>query len=193
MDFVTLFLTSLGLAMDAFSVSITSGIFIKNMKWKYALKIGIFFGLFQFMMPCIGWLMGCGFHNIISRYSPWIAFGLLGFVGGKMLFETVHPKEKEIANPLDNKLLLVMAIATSIDALAVGITYAAMDMTFLGNGIINGAFGCSVIIGFVAFFMSAMGVYIGNKSGDLFGNKAEIAGGIVLIGIGLKILLEGIL
>lgn len=190
MDIITLLLTSLGLAMDAFSVAVTSGIFLKRFKAAYAFKIGFFFGVFQFLMPCAGWLLGCGFANIISRFAPWIAFVLLGFIGGKMIWEAFSPEEQEICGPLDNKLLTILAVATSIDALAVGITFAAMNFTFISGGIGYAALPNSLVIGIVAFVMSSAGVCIGHKSGDLFGNKAEIAGGLVLLGIGIKILAE---
>lgn len=187
MDILTLILTSAGLAMDAFSVSVSSGIFLKKIKFKNALKIGLFFGFFQFLMPCIGWLLGCSFQNIVEVYAPWIAFLLLGFIGGKMLHEATHPKIEEMKNPLDNKVLLILAIATSIDALAVGIPFARYD--FFGQ-LGYCAFSNSIVIGIVSLVLSTIGVYIGNKCGDLFGNKAEIAGGIVLIAVGIKILAE---
>lgn len=190
MDIITLLLTSLGLAADAFSVALSSGIFIKDFKLSYALKIGLFFGVFQFLMPCIGWLSGSGFSDIIGRFAPWIAFILLGFIGAKMIWEAFSEKEQEICGPLNNKLLTLLAIATSIDALAVGITFAAMDFGFAAGGIGAAAVPSSLVIGVVAFAMSTVGVYIGHKSGNLFGNKAEIAGGLVLIAIGIKILAE---
>lgn len=193
MNFLTLLLTALGLAMDAFSVSVSSGIFIKNFKFRYALKIGLFFGAFQFLMPVIGWALGCGFSEIISKFSPWIAFGLLGFIGGKMLIEALNPKAEEMENPLDNKILTIMAIATSIDALAVGVTFAAMGMPAFGLHIGYCTLINSAVIGLVSFILSSAGVYIGRQSGDLFGNKAEIVGGIVLIGIGVKILIESLI
>lgn len=193
MDILTLILTSIGLAMDAFSVSVSSGIFIKDLKHRHALKIGGFFGFFQFAMPFIGWFLSSGFSDIIGKYTSWIAFILLGFIGGKMLFEAFSEKEEEVGNPLDNKLLLILAVATSIDALAVGVTFAAMKLPLMSMVLGDGALINSVVIGIVSFVISSCGVYIGNKCGDLFGNKAEIAGGLVLIGIGLKILLESII
>lgn len=188
MDIITLLLTSVGLAMDAFSVSVTSGILIKRLKASHALKIGLFFGLFQFLMPCFGWLLGSTFAYMVEKYAAWIAFALLGFIGGRMLWEALHPKMEEVGDPLKNKLLLVLAIATSIDALAVGVTFAAMGMSFAGS-LGYAAMPSSVVIGVVAFIVSFAGVYIGNKCGNLFGNKAEIAGGVVLMMIGIKTLL----
>ena len=191
MDILTLMLVSLGLAMDAFSVSVSSGIFLKNLKCRHAFKIGGFFGFFQFIMPFIGWLLGSGFSDIIGRFAPWIAFILLLFIGGKMLIEAIKEKdEDEVGDPLNTKLLLILAVATSIDALAVGVTFAAMGLPLMGTVLGASALINSIVIGIVAFVISSIGVYIGNKCGDLFGNKAEIAGGLVLIGIGVKILLE---
>ena len=188
MDIITLLLTACGLAADAFSVSVTGGICLRRFKVRYAFKTGAFFGTFQFLMPCLGWFLGYGFSDLISKYAPVIAFGLLAFVGGKMIFEAVFPKTEETANPLDNKIMTLLAVATSIDALAVGITFAAMELSFLG--VRFSVLHNSLVIGLVAFAFSAAGVYIGNKSGDIFGNKAQIAGGIVLIGIGIKMLAE---
>lgn len=187
MDIITLLLTAVGLAMDAFSVSVSEGVCLKKFKAVYAFKTGLFFGVFQLIMPCLGWLFGYGFSDIMSKYAPILAFVLLSFVGGKMIFEAFHPKEEEVVNPLDNKILTLLAIATSIDALAVGITFAAMGLKFFT---LNGVFFDSFIIGVVAFMLSSAGVYIGNKCGDIFGNKAEIGGGIVLIAIGIKTLLS---
>lgn len=190
MGISTLLLTAVGLAMDAFSVSVSSGIFIKKLKFRNALKIGLYFGVFQFIMPCMGWLLGYGFAELIGHFAPWIAFVLLSFVGGKMLFESINPHEEEITDPLNTKLLFLLAISTSIDALAVGVTYAAMNMPPFGAPLGCAAVANAIVIGIVAFILSVCGVYIGNKSGDIFGNKAGIVGGIVLIGIGIKILIE---
>ena len=193
MDIVSLVLLAVGLAMDAFSVSISSGIALRSLKFRDAGKIGLFFGVFQFLMPCIGWLLGTGFAVYITSFDHWIAFILLGFIGGKMLWEAAHPKEEEtVSNPLDNRLLFILAIATSIDALAVGVTFASMGMTLFGT--LTGALiPASALIGVITFAISSAGVCIGHKSGDLFGSKAEIVGGVVLIGIGAKILIEHLL
>ncbi len=180
--------------MDAFSVSVTSGIILKKAKWTSAMKIGLFFGGFQFLMPCAGYLLASMFSNLITSCDHWIAFILLAFIGGKMIYEALRPDEEEeqIKNPLDNKLLTMLAIATSIDALAVGVTFATMGMQiFTGTGLMAlSLIVASAIIGIVALILSAVGVAIGAKCGNLFGNKAEILGGVVLMGIGLKILIE---
>ena len=173
--------------MDAFSVSVTDGIILKGkLKFRNALKIGLFFGIFQAVMPCIGYVLGFNFKSYIESVDHWVALILLGFIGGKMLYDGIRGGDDEEAelegkNPLDNKVLTILAVATSIDALAVGITLATMDCSLaLASG----------VIGTVAFVLSIVGVYIGNKCGNLFGNKADIVGGLVLVGIGLKILIE---
>lgn len=185
MDFISLLFIAFSLAMDAFSVAITDGMTIKNLKFRNALKIGAFFGIFQAIMPCIGWLLGCGFINYIKAVDHWVAFGLLGFIGVNMIVESIKGDDEKAddSNPLDNKVLAVLAVATSIDALAVGITFASVG-TFISIWV------SAAIIGIVAFVCSVCGVYIGRKSGHLFGNRAELIGGTVLILIGLKILIE---
>ena len=185
MDFITLFFTSVGLAMDAFSVSVTDGILLKRIKVSYALKIGLFFGVFQFGMLYLGFLFGSAFSKFITAFDHWVAFFLLAFIGAKMIADAVNGKEDgdytEQKNPLGLKTLTVLAIATSIDALAVGISFAAINTNILF---------CASVVGIVAFFLSFIGVYIGNKCGNIFENKAEIVGGGVLIFIGIKILIE---
>lgn len=186
MDFISVLFIAIGLAMDAFSVSITSGILLKKVKVVNAIKIGLYFGIFQLLMLYCGNLAGSAFSKYISAFDHWIAFVLLSIIGGKMLIDAMgKDEEKETVdekNPLGNKTLLLLAVATSIDALAVGVSFAAMG--------VNNILYCSIIVGAVAFIFSYAGIYIGNKCGDLFGNKADILGGIVLIGIGVKILVE---
>lgn len=185
MDIVTLLLIAVGLAMDAFSVAITDGITMKKVKIKNALKIALFFGVFQFGMLFFGNVLGSAFARYIEVVDHWIAFVLLAFIGGKMFYEAVSGKEDEEefskGNPLGFKTLTLLAIATSIDALAVGVSLATMTDNILF---------ASTVVGAVAFIFSFAGVYIGNKCGDLFGKKAEIAGGAVLVLIGVKILIE---
>ncbi len=194
MDIISVFFIAVALAMDAFSVSITSGMILKKPHWGAMFKIGLFFGVFQFVMPCLGYLLGSAFSVLISAFDHWIAFILLAFIGGKMIYEALSEKDEEenIKNPLDNKLLTMLAIATSIDALAVGVTFATMGMGVVSPCTLaqTALLQASGIIGVVAFVISAAGVYIGGKCGNLFGNKAEILGGVVLVGIGLKILAE---
>lgn len=184
---VTLLLMGVGLAMDAFAVSICKGLSMKKVKWQHGVVIGLFFGGFQALMPFIGWLLGSQFEQYITKVDHWIAFGLLGIIGGKMLFEAIKGDEEEECEcgknieKLDIKELFILAIATSIDALAVGITFAFLKYP-VGKAV--------TIIGVVTFVISVAGVYIGNFFGARFKKKAEIAGGIILVGIGVKILLE---
>lgn len=185
MSGVSLFILAIGLAMDAFVVSITSGICIREVKFKYATKIGLCFGFFQGFMPVLGFLLGENFSKYIESFDHWIAFTLLAFLGGKMLFEAIRSEKDEQdqckRDILCTKTLLVMGIATSIDALAVGISFAFLK--------VNIAYA-SIVIGVITFLTSTLGVYVGRKFGDRFKKNAEIAGGIILVGIGLKILLE---
>ena len=182
MDIITLLFIAVGLAMDAFSVAITDGITIKRVKLSDALKIALFFGVFQFGLLYLGNLLGSAFAKYIEAVDHWIAFALLLFIGGKMFVEAIKGGDEEVhENPLSFKTLTVLAIATSIDALAVGVSIVTMTQSILF---------AALVVGIVAFLFSFAGVYIGNKCGDLFGKKAEIVGGIVLMGIGVKILIE---
>lgn len=186
MQLYVLFVTAVALAMDAFAVSVSSGIQIPDTKVRHGVKIGLFFGFFQFLMPVIGWAAGQTFAKYIDMYDHYIAFILLAFIGAKMVKEAFSSDdgcETDSRNPLDTKVLFLLAIATSIDALAVGISFALMNVNIRTS---------SVLIGIVTFFICFLGVMIGKKIGCLFRKKAEIAGGIVLIMIGLKILIEGI-
>ena len=182
MDILTILIIAIGLAMDAFAVSITSGLTIKKIKIGHAFRIAFFFGLFQAVMPVIGWLAGLGLKDFIASIDHWIAFILLVFVGGKMIYEsTMMVEDKDEKDPLNVHVLLVLSIATSIDALAVGIS-----LSFLNIEIATPA----IIIGIVTFVLSFLGVYIGEKFGHFFESKIEVIGGLTLIGIGTKILLE---
>jgi putative Mn2+ efflux pump MntP len=176
MDIISIIFIAFGLAMDAFAVSVTSGITIKQLKVRNALRIALFFGAFQAFMPVIGWLAGLSLRAIISSVDHWIAFGLLFFVGCKMIYESLKLESGErTVNPLDVSILLMLSVATSIDALAVGVSFAFLKVSIATP---------VVIIGVVA------GVYIGDRFGHFFDKKIEIAGGLILIGIGLKILIE---
>lgn len=175
-------LIAIGLAMDAFAVSITSGITIQCLRLRHAFRIALFFGLFQAIMPVIGWLAGMSLRNYVERYDHWLAFGLLVFIGGKMIYEAVWVREIEKkCDPLNLVVLLGLAVATSIDALAVGVTFAFLKIK---------VFTPAVIIGVITFIISFSGVFIGNKVGGRLGSKMEVFGGIILIGIGVKILLQ---
>jgi putative Mn2+ efflux pump MntP len=185
MNLLTITSISLGLAADSLAVSLTSGLIIRHVKINKALKIALFFGIFQGIMPFLGWLAGLTFRDLIAEFDHWIAFGLLLFIGGKMIYEAFPAEiENRKFNPLDFYTLLALAIATSIDALAVG-----LGMSFLRVSIL---FVCT-FIGMVTFIVSFVGVFIGNKFGDLFGQKIEILGGLILIFIGSKILFEHLL
>ena len=183
MGFLELVLIAAGLAMDAFAVSLCKGLSMSKMHIKNAVVISVFFGGFQAAMPLIGWLLGKQFESYITGFDHWIAFGLLVLIGGKMIYE-VFKKDTcpaKSADKLDIKELLLLAIATSIDALAVGITFAFLQVYIVP---------AVSIIGAITFVISFGGVYIGHKFGARFKTKAEFAGGLVLILIGTKILLE---
>lgn len=173
-----------GLSADAFSVAVCKGLNMRKLNLKHGYIIALFFGVFQAVMPLIGYLLGTGFSCYIEAVDHWIAFALLAFIGGKMAVEAIRDKgdgEEEKSDALNLGELTVLAVATSIDALAVGITFA-----FLNVNIIPAV----VIIGVTTFALSLAGVLIGNRFGAKYKNKAELAGGIILILIGLKILLE---
>ena len=183
--FVELLLMGVGLSMDAFAVSVCKGLAMTKVNKKQAVTIGVFFGGFQALMPLIGWLLGKQFESYITGVDHWIAFVLLGFIGGKMMLEAWKPETDEIVEkndqPLDMKQMFFLAVATSIDALAVGITFA-----FLGTPILEAI----VIIGITTFLLSIIGVYVGNFFGNKYKKRAEFAGGLILVLLGLKILLE---
>ncbi len=182
MDILSILLIALGLAMDAFAVAVSSGFIIKNLKLNNALKIAAFFGTFQLIMPIIGWFAGMTVSRFISGFDHWVAFGLLLIVGLHMIYESLKcGSAGSKINPLNIFVLFTLAIATSIDALAVG-----LSLSFLKVAIIMP----SIIIGIVTFCLSFLGVYIGNKVGHFFERRIEFVGGLILIGIGIRILLE---
>ncbi len=176
---------AVGLSMDAFAVAMCRGLEMKTFNNKQALVIALFFGGFQAIMPLIGWAIGTQFARYITSVDHWIAFSLLLIIGGKMIFDSIKKDEEPQCNAgcksLNIKQLSLMAVATSIDALAVGITFAFLHTNI---GIAVG------IIGSITFTISILGVFLGSKIGARFKNKAELLGGIVLVLIGLKILLE---
>lgn len=169
------------LSMDAFAVSIACGINAQRSKIGHALRVALFFGGFQALMPIAGWLCGAGIRNLIAGFDHWVAFALLTAIGGKMIYEAAGLEEREKIDPHNISVLFLLAIATSIDALAVG-----LSLSFLGVSIILPA----LIIGIITFFFSLCGVCIGNKTGHFFENKIEILAGVILIGIGIKIVVE---
>jgi len=182
MSFITILIIATALSMDAFSVSIATGAAYKKTGNFNALKMAFFFGIFQAVMPIVGWLAGLSFRKYIESFDHWIAFALLAAVGGKMIYEAIFTKQKQQKNnPMTLTLLLVLSIATSIDALAVGITFS-----LIAESIIKAV----IVIGLVTFVFSYIGVFIGEKLGHFFENKIEIAGGLMLLAIGIKILIE---
>lgn len=181
MSFFDLFLIALALSMDAFAVAICKGLSVKKVGAKHILTVGIYFGGFQALMPLIGFLLGFKFERFIVSIDHWIAFVLLAVIGGGMIREAIAGGEDEANDSFSFKTMLPLALATSIDALAVGISFA-----FLGVDIITAA----VLIGVTTFVLSGAGIVVGNVFGAEYKSKAELAGGIVLILIGLKILLE---
>ena len=180
-----LLILAVGLSMDAFAVSVCKGLSVKKLKAKHMLTVGAYFGGFQALMPFLGWALGIRFQKYITSVDHWIAFFLLLFIGGKMVIEAVRDKDvQEIGAkdlPLDHKEMLLLAVATSIDALAVGITFAFLNVSIME---------ACLIIGCTTFVLSVIGVVVGNFFGTRYKRKAEIAGGVILILIGLKILLE---
>lgn len=189
MGIIETFLIGVGLSMDAFAVAVCKGLGMKRVNWRHAFVIALFFGGFQGFMPLLGWALGTSFAELITPIDHWIAFALLAFIGGKMLLDAFRGEGScddscacECGEPrLDFKELTMLAVATSIDALAVGITFA-----FLGVSI----WLAVAVIGVTTFVLSFVGVAIGNQFGSRFEKPATIAGGVVLILIGLKILLE---
>ena len=184
--FIELFLMGVGLSMDAFAVSICKGLGMRKVNKKQALVIGLFFGGFQALMPFVGWLLGSQFEKYITSIDHWIAFILLGIIGGKMIVESVKPDKeddevKEMDAPLDLKEMFVLAVATSIDALAVGITFAFLDTPILE---------AITIIGITTMIISIVGVVIGNYFGGKYKHKAELVGGIILVLLGVRILIQ---
>lgn len=185
MGIVELLLIAVGLSMDAFAVSICKGLGMKKVNLKVAFVLALFFGGFQALMPLIGWALGSQFLWLISPIDHWIAFVLLAVIGGKMLWEALHDEEGEDdgkpADKIDLGEFFILAVATSIDALAVGISFAALAVDIVPS---------ILIIGIVTFCFTIAGVFVGNFFGSRYEKPASIVGGVVLILIGLKILLE---
>lgn len=178
---ITNIFVALGLAADAFAVSLSSGIQIKHIKINKALKIASSFSIFQTLMPLIGWWIGLSFRDWISAVDHWVAFGLLSFIGSRMIYESTQEGSDKRFNPLDIYTLLILSLATSLDALAVGIGFAVLKTSIIA---------AITVIGFVTFLLCFIGVLAGHKFGNLLQNKIEIFGGLILIIIGSKILIE---
>ena len=180
MGFIELLLIAVGLSMDAFAVSVCKGLSVKKVGLKHGVLVGLYFGGFQFLMPVIGYLLGFRFESVIENIDHWVAFVLLALIGGNMIKESFG-KAEELNDDFGVKTMLLMAVATSIDALAVGITFAFLEVQILP---------AAGLIGVTTFLLSFAGIYIGNAFGCRYKSKAELAGGVILILIGLKILLE---
>lgn len=197
MSILSIFLTGVGLSMDAFAVSLAKGMVLRRNHLKAALKIALFFGVFQAVMPLIGWFAASHFEQAIKSFDHWIAFILLAIIGGKMIYEsfkgenegevataTTETLEEQEKNELSNKSLIVLAIATSIDALAVGVSFAFLNVSIIP---------AITIIGLTTFVLCVVAVLVGQKLGGVLQKYAEVTGGVILILIGIKILLEHIM
>lgn len=184
MSLLTLFITAVGLSMDAFAVSVCKGLAMKKLSVKKAVLIGLWFGGFQALMPAIGYLLGTRFEKYVTSIDHWIAFVLLAFIGINMIKEALSGDEDEANDSVDLKTMFLLAVATSIDALAVGVTYAFLQVRIIP---------AVAFIGVITFVLSVAGVKIGNVFGLRYKSKAEIFGGIILIVMGAKILAEHLL
>ena len=187
---LSVLLIGVSLSMDAFAISVTNGLTLKNFNVRHALLMGLYFGGFQFLMPLIGCLLGSTVSGYVSAFGPYISFGLLAFIGGKMVLDNIKPgcpegeDDDEGMLTLSHRRLFVMAVATSIDALAVGVSFAFMEIKLIPS---------CILIGCTTFVISFLGAMLGSRIPGISGRRAGILGGAVLIGIGIKLLLEGIL
>lgn len=181
MDILVILGIAIGLAMDALAVSAANGAMVSHIRFRQAIPIAFSFGFFQAMMPVIGWAAGLTFNQYIKSVDHWVAFGLLFLIGGKMIWESFHKPKEQIKSCLHLPTLMLMSIATSIDALAVGLSFAMLETTIWFP---------VLVIGVVTFILSMIGIRVGKWVGPLFGKRVELLGGIVLIGIGIKILIE---
>jgi putative Mn2+ efflux pump MntP len=183
MDFVTIILIAVGLAMDAFAVSIAKGISVERNRRRSAILLASLFGGFQGMMPVIGWFAGLGLRDVIMEVDHWVAFGLLGFIGAKMIYDSTKSEDDKEAD-VTLSVALVLAVATSIDALMVGLSFAFLEIPILVP---------VLVIGVVTLALSYLGFTFGSKLGAIFGGKVRALGGLILILIGIRILIEHML
>ena len=183
MDLLSLFAIALALAMDAFAVALGAGLHLPRLTGRHLFRLGFHFGLFQALMQIVGWLAGLTVQRWIVAFDHWIAFGLLAYVGGKMLWEALHKKDDEAgtSDPTRGWSLVVLSVATSIDALAVGLTLALLNIS---------VWYPALVIGLVAGVMTMAGMLLGRRLGRAWGPRVEILGGLILLGIGFKILFE---
>lgn len=184
MNLLELLLVAVGLSMDAFAVSVCKGLSVSRVRIKHAGLAGLYFGAFQALMPTIGYLLGCQFQTIIEQFDHWIAFVLLGLIGINMIRESRSHEDEALNGSFGFAVMLPLAVATSIDALAVGVTFAFLQVQIVP---------AVILIGTTTFILSALGVKIGNIFGSKYKARAELAGGIVLVLMGTKILLEHLL
>jgi len=185
LDFLSVVFIGFGLSADCFAVALSGAIYMKSFSWTQALRTALTFGLFQTIMPVLGWLGGRTIVEVIETYDHWVAFGLLVLIGGRMIWEAFRKrKEERHADITKGLLLIVLAVATSIDALAVGLTFA-----FLRVDIVL----ASAVIGVIAFLVTILSFLIGRKAGSILGRRAEVIGGVILIIIGLRVLLGHLL
>ena len=192
MGFLELFLLAIGLSMDAFAVSVCKGLAMQKVTFRNAAICGVWFGGFQALMPFIGYLLGSGFEKYINAVAPWIAFVLLALIGGNMIREALSKDEEDedTSAALDVKTMFLMAVATSIDALAVGITFACVPVEIIAASQLVNTLVAVCLIGATTFVLSCAGVKAGSVFGSRYKSKAEFVGGAILILIGVKILLE---
>ena len=183
MDFVTVVLIAVGLAMDAFAVSIAKGISVERNRRRSALLLASLFGGFQGMMPVIGWFAGLGFRDVIMEVDHWVAFGLLGFIGTKMIYDSTKGEDGKEAD-VTLSVALVLAVATSIDALMVGLSFAFLEIPILAP---------ALVIGVITLVLSYLGFTFGSKMGAILGSRIRVLGGLILILIGIRILIEHML
>lgn len=182
MEILTLCLIASALAMDSFAVSITAGISMKRFKASTMLRISLIFAFFQGLMPVLGWSLGLNFVEIICHYDHWVVFILLSIIGGKMVYEALqHQEEAHNINIYSNRTICILGMATSIDALAVGFSFSLLEVHIVFP---------AIIIGITTFLFSFGGLTIGLKLGSIFRSKIELVGGILLVGIGIKVLVE---
>lgn len=181
MDSIEIILIGISLAMDAFAVAVCKGLSMKKIEVKKCVIIGLYFGIFQGLMPVLGYILGTSFENIIVKIDHWVAFIFLGLIGSNMIKDSCSKESETVNEKVNFKTMLPLAIATSIDALAIGITFAFLRVNIIYS---------SLVIAITTFMLSIIGVIIGNKFGNKYEHKAEFIGGLILVLMGLKILLE---
>ena len=181
MSLMELFLIAVGLSMDAFAVSVCKGLSVRKVTVKHALCVGLYFGGFQALMPAIGYVLGRQFESLITSVDHWIAFVLLGIIGGNMIREALSHEEEKLDDSFSFKTMITLAVATSIDALAMGVTFAFLQVQIVP---------AVLFIGVITFVLSAIGLKVGNVFGAKYKSRAELFGGVVLVLMGIKILLE---